>query len=276
MMNTQKAIFITGGASGIGRATALLFAARGWFVGLADVNKAGLAETAALLRQGQWSTHVMDVRDRAQWKAALAEFWAKSGGRLDVLFNNAGIGRGGAFETVSAADHDLLVDINFKGVLYGAEAGFDFLRRTPGSCLVNTGSAAGIYGSAGLATYSATKFAVRGLTEGLDIEWAEHGIKVRSIMPSFIDTPLLDVATAGTNRSAREDVRDAGLEFTPVEEVAQAVWNAAHGKKVHIFVGKTAKSLAFAARWAPWLITRRSNRIKQTVSSVSQGGTTAS
>lgn len=264
-MDTRKAIFITGGASGIGKATALLFASRGWFVGIADVNRVGLAETAGLLPPGQSSTHVMDVRDRGQWKAALEEFWTRSGRRLDILFNNAGVGRGGAFEAVSHEDHDLLVDINFKGVLYGAEAGFDYLKRTPDACLVNTCSAAGLYGSPGLATYSATKFAVRGLTEGLDQEWAEHGIKVRSIMPSFIDTPLLDVSTAGTNRSARDSVAEAGLEFTPVEEVAQAVWDAAHGKKVHVIVGKTAKSLAFAARWAPWLITRRANRMKNAV-----------
>lgn len=261
-MNTRKAIFITGGASGIGRATAELFAAKGWFVGLADINRAGLAETAALLPKGQSSTHVMDVRDRAQWEKALADFWDASGGRLDILFNNAGIARGGPFEAVPPEDHDLLVDINFKGVLNGAQTGLDYLKQTPGSCLVNTCSAAGLYGSGGLATYSATKFAVRGLTEALSLEWAGHGIKVRSIMPSFIDTPLLDVSTAGTNRSAREGVKNAGLEFTPVEEVAQAVWDAAHGKKVHTVVGKTAKSLAFAARWAPWLIVRRSQRMR--------------
>jgi len=264
-MNTSKAIFITGGASGIGRATAQLFASRGWFVGVADINKAGLAETAALLPKGQVSTHVMDVRERAQWETALAEFWEASGGRLDILFNNAGIARGGPFEAVSPEDHDLLVDINFKGVLHGAETGLDYLKQTPDSCLLNTCSAAGLYGAAGLVTYSATKFAVRGLTEGLNLEWAEHGIKVRSIMPSFIDTPLLDITTAGTNRSAREGVKEAGLEFTPVEEVAQAAWDAAQGKKVHTVVGKTAKSLAFAARWAPWLITRRAGRVKDVV-----------
>ena len=264
-MVTRKAIFITGGGSGIGRATAQFFAGRGWFVGLADINKAGLAETAALLPEGQSASYVMDVRDRRQWETTLAECWDASGGRLDILFNNAGIARGGLFEATSPEDNDLLVDINFKGVLHGAEAGLDYLKQTPGSCLVNTCSAAGLYGSPGLVTYSATKFAVRGLTEGLNLEWAEHGIKVRSIMPSFIDTPLLDITAAGSNRTAREGVKEAGLEFTPVETVAQAVWDAAHGSKVHIVVGKTAKNIAFAARWAPWLIIRRSLRLKNSV-----------
>ena len=264
-MSDRKAIFITGGGSGIGRATAQHFAAQGWFVGLADISAAGLAETAALLPAGQSASFVMDVRDRAAWREALAGFCAQSGGRLDVLFNNAGIGRGGKFADMPQADHDMLVDINLNGVIYGAEAGFAYLRDTPGSCLLNTSSAAGIYGAPGLAVYAATKFAVRGLTEALDQEWAEHGIKVRSLMPSFIDTPLLDMTTAGTNRSARENVRDAGLEFTPVAEVAATAWRAVHGAKVHNLVGKTARRLAFAARWWPSLILRTGRKLEKTV-----------
>jgi NAD(P)-dependent dehydrogenase (short-subunit alcohol dehydrogenase family) len=256
-MASHKAIFITGGASGIGKATALHFAAKGWFVGLADVDEAGLAATAALLPEGKVSTHKMDVRSRTAWDAALTSFWAASGGRLDVLFNNAGIARGGAFGDVPPEDHDLLIDINFKGVVYGAEAGLPWLAKTPSSCLLNTCSAAGIYGAPGLVTYAATKFAVRGLSEGLEAEWGPLGIKVRTLMPGFIDTPLLDVTTAGTNRSAREGVRDAGLEFTPVEVVAQAAWDAVHGDALHVPVGKTAKSLAFMARWAPGMLRKR-------------------
>ena len=259
-MANHKAIFISGGASGIGKATALHFAARGWFVGLADVDEAGLAATAALLPEGKVSTHIMDVRSREAWGAALTNFWAASSGRLEVMFNNAGIARGGAFGDVAHVDHDLLIDINFKGVVYGAEAALPWLKQTPGSCLLNTCSAAGIYGAPGLATYAATKFAVRGLSEGLEAEWGPLGIKVRNLMPSFIDTPLLDVTTAGTNRSAREGVKSAGLEFTPVEVVAQAAWDAVHGKALHVPVGKTAKSLAFMARWAPGMLRKRIRR----------------
>jgi NAD(P)-dependent dehydrogenase (short-subunit alcohol dehydrogenase family) len=257
----HKAIFISGGASGIGKAVALHFAAKRWFVGLADVDEAGLAATAALLPEAKVSTHVMDVRSREAWGAALTDFWAVSGGRLDVLFNNAGIARGGAFGDIPAEDHDLLIDINFKGVVYGAEAALPWLKKTPGSCLLNTCSAAGIYGAPGLATYAATKFAVRGLSEGLEAEWGPSGIKVRTLMPGFIDTPLLDVTTAGTNRSAREGVRDAGLEFTPVEVVAQAAWDAVHGGALHVPVGKTAKNLAFMARWAPGMLRKRIRRM---------------
>jgi NAD(P)-dependent dehydrogenase (short-subunit alcohol dehydrogenase family) len=250
----RKAIFITGGGSGIGRATAVFFANKGWFVGLADINASGLAETAALLPAGASSQHVMDVRDRDSWDRVLADFAGHSGGRLDVLFNNAGIGSGGPLAVMSEAEIERVLDINLKGVFWGAQAGFPYLQKTPGSALVSTSSAAGLYASAGMSIYSATKFGVRAMTESLDREWAGDGIRARTIMPSFIDTPLLDGVSAGSNKAIRDTVRNAGLEFTPVEQVAQAVWDAAHGKRVHTVVGKTARRLKWATTWAPWLL----------------------
>ena len=247
----QQAIFITGGASGIGAATARLFAGRGWRVGLADVNEAGLAATAAGLAGAK--TYQMDVRDRDAWAAALDDFTGADGGggRLDVLFNNAGIGTGGPLAEASWDEIDRTVAINLVGVLNGARIGHAHLARTPGSCLLNTASASAIYGSAGLATYSATKFAVRALTEALDGEWHGEGIKVRAIVPGFIDTPLLDGIAGKTNRSIRETVVAGGLELTGVDAVAQAAWDAVHGDRVHTFVGPTARRMAFAARWLP-------------------------
>ena len=253
-MDGRKAIFITGGASGIGKATALHFARKGWFVGLADVNEAGLAETVKLLPEGQGSVHLLDVRNRAAWDEALAAFVSSAGGRLDVLFNNAGVARGGSFADVSHEDHELVVDVNIKGVINGAEAGYKYLKDTPGSCLLNTCSAAGLVAGGGLAVYAVSKFGVRALTEALEIEWMPDGIKVVSLMPSFIDTPLLEANRSGTNQSVRESVVDAGLEITPVEEVAEAAWAAVHGRETHTVVGKTAKRLKFMVRWFPGLV----------------------
>ncbi len=252
-----QAIFITGGGSGIGQATAKYFATKGWFVGLADVNAKGLAETAAMLPQDMSSRHVMDVRDPEAWRAALADFAAKSGGRLDLLFNNAGVGVGGPLADSGVNDLDRGLDINLKGVFHGAMAGFPYLKATPGSALVNTCSAAGIFAGPGMSIYAASKFGVRAMAESLDREWAEHGVKVRTIMPGFIDTPLLQGVSAGSNQKIRDRVAEAGLEFTPVEQVAQAVWDAAHGKRVHTLVGKTARRLRFLSRWAPWMLRRQ-------------------
>jgi NAD(P)-dependent dehydrogenase (short-subunit alcohol dehydrogenase family) len=194
-----QTIFITGGGSGIGRATAVLFAQHGWRVGLADVDQAGLAATRALLPAGMAETYVMDVRDRDAWVASLDAF--TGGGGLDVLFNNAGIGSGGPLALTDFAEIDRVVAINLIGAINGAKIGYAYLKRTPGSCLLNTASASAIYGSSGLAPYSATKFGVRALTEALDGEWAAERIRVRSIIPSFIDTRLLNTTTAATNRS---------------------------------------------------------------------------
>ncbi|KQN92554.1 short-chain dehydrogenase [Sphingomonas sp. Leaf231] len=247
----MKAMLVTGGGSGIGRAVAQLFSARGWRVGLADIDAPALSETAALLPADRTSTHVMDVRDPSEWEEVLADFTALSGGPLDVLFNNAGIAAGGAFSEIGLDAIDRVIDVNLRGVVYGARMAHPYLKATPGSCLLNTTSASAIYGSAGLAIYSATKFAVRGLTEALDGEWAADGIRVRSLMPGFIDTRLLSAAIPGTNYTARDMVIRRKMEFTPVETAAAQAWDAVHGDRVHTLVGKTARRMAFAARWMP-------------------------
>ena len=252
-MSARKAIFITGGGSGIGRAIALKFASEGWFVGLGDIDQPGMDETLHLIENGFTYTHRFDVRDRAAWDVALDGFATASGGRIDVLANNAGIPLGGALIENSTEEIERCLDINLKGVLFGAQAAYPHLAKTaPGSCLLNTASAAGIYGTPGASVYTATKFAVRGITESLDGEWAEDGINVRSLCPGFIETPLLDHApNARSNEAIRQRVKDAGLEITPVADVAEAAWEAVHGDKLHTLVGKTAKSLAFGARWMP-------------------------
>ena len=258
-MSEVRAIFITGGASGIGLATGRLFAGRGWRVGLADIDAERVAQAAGTL-PGVHHHYAMDVRDRDAWHQCLDAFTRASGGRLDVLFNNAGVGTGGPLASASFDDLDRTVAINFVGVLNGARIGHRYLAATSGSCLLNTASASAIYGSSGLATYSATKFAVRGLTEALDGEWHGDGIRVRSLIPSFIDTPLLDTVTEGSNRSIRETVTGAGLEVTRVEAVAEAAWRAVHGQAVHTYVGKTAERLRFAARWMPGSLRRMMKR----------------
>ncbi|MBX7483281.1 SDR family oxidoreductase [Qipengyuania qiaonensis] len=252
-MSERKAIFVTGGGSGIGQAVAVFFAQRNWFIGLGDIDKAGMGITEEMIGNGFVYSHQLDVRDRSAWDEALDAFSVATGGRIDVVFNNAGIPLGGSLIENSAEEIERCLDVNLKGVLFGAQAAYPHLRKTaPGSCLLNTASAAGIYGTPGASVYSATKFGVRAVTESLDGEWAEDGINVRSLMPSFIDTPLLDHnPNARSNEDIRQRVTTAGLEITPVEEVAAAAWAAVHGKRLHTTVGKTAKSMAFAARWLP-------------------------
>jgi len=263
-MNTEhkRAIFITGGASGIGRAIARHFAERGWFVGIGDIDEQGMEDTLGLLPGGFTYMHRLDVRDRSAWDRALDAFSVAAGGRIDVMVNNAGIGTGGPLAELEVDEIDRCLDINLKGVLYGAQAVYPHLQRTaPGSCLINIASAAGLTGGTGMSVYSATKFGVRGVAESLDAEWAGDGIKVCSICPSFIDTPLLDgTGNRKSNEAVRGRVLAAGLEITPVEEVAASAWHAVHeGAEMHYLVGKTARKLNFAKRWMPGRV-RKQNR----------------
>jgi len=263
-MGRGKSIFISGGGSGIGRAVALRFAAEGWFVGIGDVDRAGMEATLALLPPGRGFAVPLDVRDRAQWDAALSGFAAAAGGGIAVVMNNAGVAYGGPLAIQPEAEIDHLIAVNFKGVVLGAQAAHPWLAASaPGSCLLNTASASAIYGTAGLAVYSATKFAVRALTEALDCEWQDEQIRVRSLMPSFIDTPLLAGPVSGGKRTKREMVVTAGLEFTPVEQVAEAAWQAVHGKRLHTLVGKTARKLRLAALVAPGIIRKRAKALMQ-------------
>jgi NAD(P)-dependent dehydrogenase (short-subunit alcohol dehydrogenase family) len=252
-MAERRSIFITGGASGIGRAIARHFGERGWFIGIADVNVEGMEDTLGLIEGGFKYMHRLDVRDRAAWDEALAAFNTAAGSRIDVVVNNAGIGTGGSLAELDPEEIDRCLDINLKGVLYGAQAAYPYLQKTaPGAALINIASAAGIAGSAGMSVYCATKFGVRAVSESLDAEWAPDQITVASICPSFIDTPLLNgTGNRKSNEQIRDRVRAAGLEITPVEEVAKAVWDAVHGDKLDYFVGKTSKRMAFAKRWMP-------------------------
>ena len=251
-MSERKAIFITGGGSGIGRAVALHFAERGWFVGLADIDEEGMRDTAAMIDNGFTYSHRLDVRDRAAWDEALNAFSIAAGGRIDVMFNNAGIGLGGPLAEQASDEIEQLLAVNLQGVIYGAQAAYPHLKKTaPGSALINTASLAGIIGAPGLSVYCATKWGVRGLTESLDAEWVADGIKVAAICPGFIDTPIIEQTSPDSNQSMKETLTDAGVEVSPVSIVPEVVWNAVHGDQLHYTVGKMARRLRFLKRWMP-------------------------
>jgi NAD(P)-dependent dehydrogenase (short-subunit alcohol dehydrogenase family) len=181
---------------------------------------------------------------------------------MHVLFNNAGVGRGGWIDEMSPDDIDLVVDVNLKGVLNGVVAALPLLRETPGARIVNTASVAGIVGAPRLSVYCATKFGVRGLTESLDVELSRYGVRVTSLMPWFIDTPILDgLAETGGNRRFRDSLVENKTPIYPVRMAAERAWDAAHGQAIHYMVGKEAERARFAAQFFPNALR---NRIKRT------------
>lgn len=254
----QKTIFITGAASGIGAETARHFARKGWGCGLYDVNTDGLAAIAAEIGAAALHSCRLDVRNREDWQAAVTGFSAATGGRMDVLFNNAGVGRHGWFEEIAPEDNDWVIDVNVKGVVNGVHACLPLLKATPGARIVNTASTAGIVGAPQLAVYSATKWAVRGLTEALDAEFRDIGIRVTSLMPWFIDTPILDMgAREGANEKMSDQLKAGGAKIYPVSMAAERAWDAAHGEDIHYMVGGEAQRTRFMTRWLPEMVRKQ-------------------
>lgn len=256
-MSARKSIFITGAASGIGLATAKLFAKRGWFVGLADINAAGLKAALDTIGRDDGATYLLDVRDRAAWDDALSVFTTAAGGKLDVLLNNAGVAAGGYFDEMSDDDITRQLDINLKGVINGARAGIGYLKKNPGSQLINVASCAAIYGGPQSSIYSATKFAVRGLSQSLDVEFSRFGVGVKCVMPWFIDTPILSGTVPGTNRKLVDVVRASGQTVYPVEECAGVIWNAVHSNRLEHIAGGVGRRVQWMVRLMPGLIRRQ-------------------
>jgi NAD(P)-dependent dehydrogenase (short-subunit alcohol dehydrogenase family) len=245
MAADRKAVFITGAASGIGLATAKRFASEGWLVGLSDIDGPGLKTAlAAIGGDNAGFTVLHDVRKADEWERALDAFLEASGGRLDVLVNNAGICRYGWFLDQGPKDFDDQIDINLRGVVLGAYLGHARLKNTPGSRLINIASLASLVGSPRFAVYSATKFAVRGLSEALDIEFMRTGVRVSCIEPTVIDTPLIDKASAPGGPNFREAVAQGqvGGALT-AEAAAEVVWRAAHEDALHYPVGDAPAAL---------------------------------
>lgn len=235
-------ILITGAASGIGRATARLFHRNGWQVGITDIDDNALQKLAAEL-EGCWH-RALNVTDDVACQFACREFCGDHA--LDALFNSAGILTTGHFEKIDAAAHKRVIDINVTGLMNMTLAAHPYLSRSPHSAVINMSSASALYGTPHMASYSASKFAVRALTEALNIEWGRQGIRVVDIMPPFVKTPM--VANVGFQAPVIDRLK---VNLSP-QEVANMVWKAAtQTVPVHNPVGNMFKLMKLLDKVLP-------------------------
>lgn len=232
----QKSIFITGSAGGMGLATGRYFAERGWFVGLFDIDETTLNESARLFEQDRVLAQRLDVTDEQEFDKAVEAFSERTGGRMDVLFNNAGIAPGAWFDEMPMETIRKIIEINVFGVIIGTRAALPLLKETEGSLCISTSSSCATYGHAMRAVYSASKFAVKGLTEALSLEFERFGIRTADVLPGCIDTPMLRNALAANTGKPFDESMFAGMQkegpyrLMPDTAIAEAVWNGYHSK----------------------------------------------
>jgi NADP-dependent 3-hydroxy acid dehydrogenase YdfG len=236
-MTELKTIFITGAAGGMGSSTAKLFKEKGWFIGCYDINKGNLENLEKELGNNNIIYGQLDVTDKGQFEECLNSFSLKTKNKLDILFNNAGITEGGFFEEIPYQNHINIININIIGVINGIYSASKLLKNTPNSLCISTSSSSGIMGMKMIATYSATKHAVKGLTESLSAEFSRFDTRVSDILPGVIDTPMI------SNEIKSNLPKDGIWRLISSSEIANTVWESYHSNKIHWYVPRELEAL---------------------------------
>jgi len=257
-----KIAFVTGGASGIGAALTTKLVDGGVEVWIADRQIGPAQELAQRLNSGGGKAHAieLDVRSYPSFERAVAEAVQRSG-RIDYLFNNAGIGIGGEIDSYTLDDWNDVFDVNLRGVVHGIQAVYPIMIRQRSGHIVNTASMAGLVAVPGEASYTASKHGVVALSKALRLEAERHGIKVSVLCPGAIRTPILTGGRYG--RMTKTGISDEGLlkfweQFRPMapEKFAERALRAVLRGDAIIVVPAWWKAQWYLERLSPALSMR--------------------
>ncbi len=209
-----KVSIITGGASGIGKATALKFAQEGAIVAVCDLNQEAIDATVNEVKAagGEAVGYIVNVTNKSQINDMVGDLKTRFG-RIDVLVNNAGIVQDAQLTKMTDEQFDLVVDINLKGVYNCAKAVIDTMVAQGGGVILNASSVVGVYGNFGQTNYAATKFGVIGFVKTWAKELGKKGIRANAVCPGFVATPIL--------KAMPEKVIQAMEDRVPMKRMAQ-------------------------------------------------------
>jgi NAD(P)-dependent dehydrogenase (short-subunit alcohol dehydrogenase family) len=216
--NDRRVALVTGGASGIGRATVDRLADDGLAIVIADIqDEAGEAAAAAIRDAGGEAVYRhLDVADETSWREVVAAT-LRDQGRIDVLVNNAGIGDVAPLEQTTLDSYARVIAVTQTSVFLGMKATADVLKASGSGAVVNVSSIFGIVGGFGVSpAYTAAKGAVRNLTKNVALLWAQQGVRANSVHPGFIETPIL----GDTDRTMLREVTPMGRLGDPTEVAA--------------------------------------------------------
>jgi short-subunit dehydrogenase len=256
-LSNESVAVITGAASGIGRALAVRLAQEKIAgVAISDVNEKGLNETAEMVEKFgvNVSTHIVDVSKLEEIKS-LAEEVVKKHGRATHLINNAGVALIGSVEEISFEDIDWLMDINFRGTVYGVKIFLPVLREQKSAHIINISSVFGFVAPPGQAAYCASKFAVRGFTESLRHELEGTNISVSCVHPGGVKTNICNDSRIG--EKATEEEKAQVKKFfdkaspTTSDEAAEIIVKGIRERNPRILIGSDARQIDKIQRLFP-------------------------
>jgi NAD(P)-dependent dehydrogenase (short-subunit alcohol dehydrogenase family) len=261
----NKVAAITGAGSGMGRELAVQLAERGCHVAISDVNEQGLAETAELARRHgvKVTTAKVDVASKDA-VYAWAEQVARDHGKVNLIFNNAGVALGATVEGMKYEDFNWLFNINFWGVVYGTKAFLPYLKAAGEGHIINTSSVFGLMGVPSQSAYNAAKFGVRGFTESLrqELDMMNCGVSATSVHPGGIKTNIARAARQDTSVGTLGfDEKAAAADFeknfiTTAADAARTIIKAVEKNKRRVLVGPDAYIVDWIVRLFPALYQR--------------------